>query len=244
MGLISIHAPRMGSDQHVLEGVVHHAFISIHAPRMGSDILARSHRLTIRYFNPRSPGGERPGSAPERLRELQISIHAPRVGSDKTGDFAEYGPQTFQSTLPGWGATTSGTLNGTVTLFQSTLPGWGATKETAEALGMSQFQSTLPGWGATVRGDRGRVPDCHFNPRSPGGERLHVIRRTHDLLLISIHAPRVGSDTHRQRLTTTTIRFQSTLPGWGATCRPARKRSPRLYFNPRSPGGERRSMRR
>ena len=33
--------------------------------------------------------------------------------------------------------------------------------------------------------------------------------------------------------------FQSTLPGWGATCRTNSRRTWRIYFNPRSPDGER-----
>ena len=35
---------------------------------------------------------------------------------------------------------------------------------------------------------------------------------------ISIHAPRMGSDFTRSRHDFTTLIFQSTLPGWGATC--------------------------
>ena len=60
--MISIHAPRGGSD--ALPGSDGHNFpdISIHAPRGGSD-----------------PGKYAAG------RIFQISIHAPRGGSDKTG---------------------------------------------------------------------------------------------------------------------------------------------------------------
>ena len=35
--------------------------------------------------------------------------------------------------------------------------------------------------------------------------------------LISIHAPRMGSDLRKCGGSSTTMRFQSTLPGWGAT---------------------------
>ena len=58
--------------------------ISIHAPRMGSD----------RFITP-----------PASL-ECMISIHAPRMGSDHVvgGGVTHC---LFQSTLPGWGATTS-----------------------------------------------------------------------------------------------------------------------------------------
>ena len=56
---------------------------------------------------------------------------------------------------------------------------------------------------------------CHFNPRSPHGERQQ-----------------------RRRRAVRTCAFQSTLPAWGATFpRCTIKRFP--YFNPRSPHGER-----
>ena len=101
---ISIHAPRTGSDVVNLNDRISRA-ISIHAPRTGSDVMADFHSFDSRtfqstlpargatetwryahtrrkYFNPRSPHGER------RLRQYRaenrqrISIHAPRTGSD------------------------------------------------------------------------------------------------------------------------------------------------------------------
>ena len=57
-----------------------------------------------------------------------------------------------------------------------------------------QFQSTLPVWGATAL--RSWREDVHsdFNPRSPCGERPHSGGAQGQGGLISIHAPRVGSD--------------------------------------------------
>ena len=58
--------------------------ISIHAPREGSD-LKRRHRIgKCKYFNPRSPRGERPRYYDDFLHLTDISIHAPREGSDST----------------------------------------------------------------------------------------------------------------------------------------------------------------
>ena len=57
-----------------------------------------------------------------------------------------------------------------------------------------EFQSTLPGWGATTETTVSAHCSNDFNPRSPDGERParhHPGRRR---LLISIHAPRMGSD--------------------------------------------------
>ena len=79
--------------------------ISIHAPRVGSDPPPCRSCCPGRYFNPRSPGGERPATEINRLW-----------------------PQLFQSTLPGWGATRGIPFRLAWTDgFQSTLPGWGAT---------------------------------------------------------------------------------------------------------------------
>ena len=193
-------------------------------------------------FNPRSPCGERPGR-PARLRRSQ----------------------RFQSTLPVWGATGSrgkgddlpkdfnprspcgerqlfcreyrGDLR-----FQSTLPVWGATGGLPTAARRREFQSTLPVWGAT---------NVQVSVLGPG--------------LISIHAPRVGSDGILTGVDDGKGGFQSTLPVWGATLvlelqerrgeisihaprvgsdlvSPA-KMSRSSDFNPRSPCGERRPRR-
>ena len=122
--------------------------------------------------------------------------------------------------------------------FQSTLPVRGATKRLKRSRIRETFQSTLPVRGAT----RLRTTACSveedFNPRSPCGERpshprlcpkCYIFQSTLPVrgatlyapsLLrikrISIHAPRAGSD----------LCFL-----FGGT--------PHIYFNPRSPCGER-----
>ena len=56
--------------------------ISIHAPRVGSDQRLRTLMATRSDFNPRSPCGERLVDRNELPARISISIHAPRVGSD------------------------------------------------------------------------------------------------------------------------------------------------------------------
>ena len=56
--------------------------ISIHAPRAGSDALRSMAGIAGRYFNPRSPCGERRGLSGALWLIDNISIHAPRAGSD------------------------------------------------------------------------------------------------------------------------------------------------------------------
>ena len=146
----------------------------------------------------------------------------------------------FQSTLPVWGATilaAGGSANdfyfnprspcGERQLitsksrpgksFQSTLPVWGATNQSEAVLSaLIVFQSTLPVWGAT------KVPPI---PPPERGISIHAPRVGSDSTwyilgmfpVISIHAPRVGSD-------------------WSASLRLCLAQN----FNPRSPCGERR----
>ena len=65
-------------------GAADQGFISIHAPRGGSDLaIGDSGPLRWRYFNPRSPRGERRFGAMSSSTDFRISIHAPRGGSDK-----------------------------------------------------------------------------------------------------------------------------------------------------------------
>jgi len=56
--IISIHAPRVGSDD-VSSSYYVHDYISIHAPRVGSDSLHFTTFHVNHDFNPRSPRGER-----------------------------------------------------------------------------------------------------------------------------------------------------------------------------------------
>ena len=126
--LISIHAPRVGSDQRVFEHLLGGVAISIHAPRVGSDIMpsaaihwpriflstlpawgatACASTTTLRPvdFYPRSPRGERLSSSSGFPRQSSISIHAPRVGSDRAPGTDPGREGAFLSTLPAWGAT-------------------------------------------------------------------------------------------------------------------------------------------
>ncbi len=79
---ISIHAPRTGSDHAGGTKACAGCEISIHAPRTGSDPIKQRTDLGARYFNPRSPHGE-------RLTSFKILLMYHR----------------FQSTLPARGAT-------------------------------------------------------------------------------------------------------------------------------------------
>ena len=57
-----------------------------------------------------------------------------------------------------------------------------------------------------------------FNPRSPWGERLSHKFGGVPANMISIHAPRGGSDVGAASTAIVALGFQSTLPVGGATC--------------------------
>ena len=127
-----------------------------------------------------------------------------------------------------------------------------------------RFQSTLPVRGATSFSRAAFAGSCYFNPRSPCGERRGAGRRIRGNRLISIHAPRAGSDIQKLAFLSDSLGFQSTLPVRGATQRqknrwelfyisihapragsddePRAGRGVPRDFNPRSPCGERREF--
>ena len=194
--VISIHAPRVGSDGRYrdIHGLFHH--ISIHAPRVGSD--PASHRPGWEHwdFNPRSPCGERPSAAAvirgrgedfnprspcgERRGFRSpaticgyISIHAPRVGSD-------YNMISHVR----------------INIYFNPRSPCGERRHNASN---HNYQAPISIHAPRVGSDgrpHGRVAaNSDFNPRSPCGERQ-----------------RSGWEKSSKRL------FQSTLPVWGATC--------------------------
>ena len=146
---ISIHAPRMGSDPpggtscprnrnfnprspdgERLGGgahVVQRLAISIHAPRMGSDRNTWARIISANDFNPRSPDGERRYDAMYHPTQWNFNPRSPD------------GERLMLFTHPPMNA-----------VFQSTLPGWGATSRKLPVYAPFLFQSTLPGWGATL----------------------------------------------------------------------------------------------
>ncbi len=101
--------------------------ISIHAPREGSDESLHRSSHPHPDFNPRSPWGERPEKNSVKRRKQLISIHAPRGGSDCFADTDAESFREFQSTLPVGGATHILNLVMLSYVFQSTLPVGGAT---------------------------------------------------------------------------------------------------------------------
>ena len=146
---------------------------------------------------------------------LQISIHAPRVGSDgrkrKRNSFiADFNPRSP----------------------------CGERRSAQKRVGLlAQFQSTLPVWGATTAPCPWQ-PSGRISIHAPrvGSDRQR--RQENPFQTISIHAPRVGSDSTisvKGRYCAISIHAPRVGSDWmvdGSCCGS-------LYFNPRSPCGER-----
>ena len=190
--------------------------ISIHAPRVGSDPTGPGRPYGGTYFNPRSPCGERPQRPGPGVRTPGISIHAPRVGSDWDPHGHPHGRRNFNPRSPCGERQMAFWWSYPPPHFNPRSP----CGERPSHLLLSHiqfiFQSTLPVWGAT--------------PPDPAGRLAGRI---------SIHAPRVGSDTPvtKDQLTRGEISIHAPRVG---SDRGAPWASPRTtYFNPRSPCGER-----
>ena len=194
--------------------------ISIHAPRTGSDKRFQALPISGKYFNPRSPHGERQTlSSPPDFRKI------------------------FQSTLPARGATSSSaSLLPARTSFQSTLPARGATvgkfiKSCEELIsihaprtGSDLLEHELHNGNADISIHAPRTGSDFFQrlfapsanvisihaPRT-GSDCFGAITAVRDG--ISIHAPRTGSDTKHFYNVAGSRKFQSTLPARGATVR-------------------------
>ena len=235
--------------------------ISTHAPRVGSDVRPFTSQLYGENFNPRSPRGERQSAKPCCGKRALFQPTLPAWGA--TVDLAQAATiQAFQPTLPAWGATCGQVLDWSEQAISTHAPRVGSDSSSAAVrrsiiisthaprVGSDRsewarsksgliFQPTLPAWGATRRRVRIVAWRNDFNPRSPRGERPDTTDGIAAGMIISTHAPRVGSDCQRYTLTASILTFQPTLPAWGATWQGDCGDDLHQHFNPRSPRGER-----
>ena len=142
--------PEWGATRKAIQGTMR-AIISIHAPRVGSDTHPTMWAASICDFYPRSPRGERPAARVNANLSQDISIHAPRVGSDGTVTVGAGLSGAFLSTLPAWGATATPAITTARTKnFYPRSPRGERPFGLRAVTAVSQFLSTLPAWGATI----------------------------------------------------------------------------------------------
>ena len=213
--------------------------ISIHAPRTGSDHPCASAAAALPHFNPGSPHGERPYDLSYYVLHQEISIHAPRTGSDirltKTICRPNIG---FQSTLPARGATPTHDFQSCALHISIHAPRTGSDSDLLDKFMGLDISIHAPRTGSDDTPPPSAPPASYFNPRSPHGERRfrpEPVAPTQD---ISIHAPRTGSDLpeNAERITR---RISIHAPRTGSDNPRRNHARQQIYFNPRSPHGER-----
>ena len=152
-----------------------------------------------KYFNPRSPHGERRNPTGSGISERHFNPRSPH-GERPALTAAVSSGEKFQSTLPARGATHQGVLcrckvrkisihaprtgsDGHADAVADVLPRISihAPRTGSDLLNpfniakQVKFQSTLPARGATLRADGSKSGYTHFNPRSPHGERQVIL---------------------------------------------------------------------
>ena len=122
----------------------------------------------------------------------------------------------FQSTLPLRGATADCSLLRAFGQFQSTLPLRGATRAAHDAYAALCISIHAPLTGSDPRGGDDHCRQCHFNPRSPYGERQVQLRLTYLQEDFNPRSP-YGERLDGHNWPNLALIFQSTLPLRGAT---------------------------
>ena len=217
-GMISIHAPRTGSDRAALNHPLILVRISIHAPRTGSD----GHDCA-------GQGG------------TQISIHAPRTGSDVTFDgttdtiiISIHAPRTGSDAAIRTSATSA-------VYFNPRSPHGERQSERCGSIAKKKISIHAPRTGSDMARLQRRAQTLNFNPRSPHGERLCKPFSAPNLGIFQSTLPARGA-TGEQYATTSYVDISIHAPRTGSDGASDSQRSISADFNPRSPHGERQAV--
>ena len=260
--MISIHAPRVGSDATPSCGTTTEDYFNPRSPcgeRLdGAPLVVRGWEFqstlpvwgatrqpmmvpgSLRNFNPRSPCGERRGNCGRWPYNGAISIHAPRVGSDCGGKMPwKESTNDFNPRSP----------CGERQLIRCELSELLSISIHAPRVGSdsdllpSKHRHRCISIHAPRVGSDSCLCDIGFQrPISIHAPRVgsdYFASTPNRFNAISIHAPRVGSDPDTLMIPISPGLFQSTLPVWGATSQQRFLHHRVRNFNPRSPCGER-----
>ena len=193
--VISIHAPRTGSDGRRPRDRAPLTRISIHAPRTGSDDIADITITIWGLFQSTLPARGATLFRALRRAHIVISIHAPRTGSDVFADCNIRRVTHFNPRSPHGERHVSDFseyLN--AGHFNPRSPHGERRVFITSNERIKNFNPRSPHGERPVR-SAARRPECgYFNPRSPHGERRTSRTETNFFIVISIHAPRTGSD--------------------------------------------------
>ncbi len=260
---ISIHAPRGGSDENSCAFADLFSLFQSTLPAGGATKGDRFCEKKNRYFNPRSPRGERRSIAqPVVTNPYDFNPRSPR-GERPWCSGMKTRRRKFQSTLPAGGATTLAVMSTSPRKNFNPRSPRGERRYNYDPTGHIQFISihaprggsdcfqtamiSLVTW-ISIHAPRGGSDKKYgdlsrgtgkFQSTLPAGGATDRMPELIPVAKISIHAPRGGSDfSAAPVLTTTMISIHAPRGGSDAEyCR--HKRSGQRHFNPRSPRGER-----
>ena len=228
---------------------------------MGHDLAAGVCSATCSEFQSTRPARGATTTSPQDQGNQGVSIHAPRTGRDKIERAHSDSHNQFQSTRPARGATSQDNQRAHIGIqFQSTRPARGATKGARLTYQQIMVSIHAPRTGRDQNTFMGDLQRIGFNPRAPHGARqdadgnlafLTVFQSTRpargatrilgDRIFnpaVSIHAPRTGRDSSRDRVKVTVRCFNPRAhAGRDATCR--LRRSGRPLFQSTRPRGAR-----
>ena len=241
--------------------------ISIHAPHAGCDLHGLPNRQGRPHFNPRTPCGVRLHSRGKTAQFVTFQSTHPMRGATTLQFNAALGMVAFQSTHPMRGATELNTAFVELCRISIHAPHAGCDfPSCSRRYSLSSFQSTHPMRGATetlmtrqpvwgyfnprtpcgVRLAAGGMFDdvpSDFNPRTPCGVRQNVFYGGIIQRGISIHAPHAGCDliqSPSEDLRRISIHAPHAGCDGAGISAPQRSKN----FNPRTPCGVRRPVRR
>ena len=170
--LISIHAPRAGSDP-TPSPRTGRIGISIHAPRAGSDLRSMPSSISAREFQSTLPVRGATLSFLLMIVSLyQISIHAPRAGSDLPVSQQFSSPRAISIHAPRAGSDLSVMSNVSKSLYFNPRSPCGERQAGKKYFVIASGISIhAPRAGSDGLCGNSFDYDRHFNPRSPCGER-------------------------------------------------------------------------
>ena len=165
--------PARGATRPVLYSEKRGGLISIHAPRTGSDSMIRIFPSSVRHFNPRSPHGERRWNRQQRMEQRYFNPRSPHGERRHIIQHSNAGDVYFNPRSPhGERRQHRYVMVSQWVEFQSTLPARGATFKNLLLFRNVEISIHAPRTGSDPPRTRRRWARCYFNPRSPHGERL------------------------------------------------------------------------
>ena len=213
---ISIHAPRTGSDCAGRNGRTEQQDFNPRSPH-GERPGPHSTNKNAISFQSTLPARGATVVVKVPICRAAISIHAPRTGSDEHDLSVPCLRRQFQSTLPARGATGRRAQDGRRHAISIHAPRTGSDARRTPSSRQRQISIHAPRTGSDTAMPFSDSSHTNFNPRSPHGERLlscdwayfaalfqstlpargataEAIKAFSLSDVISIHAPRTGSD--------------------------------------------------